>query len=74
MPAIKVLGIYQDTELEKRIGELEQRRAPKQTATVYLPDWLSPEPIVFESEHFSTVDIKPEIPSYIQDKLCNADQ
>ena len=67
------MGIYKDTELEKRIKELEQRRAPEQTVTVLLPDWLSPESIVFESEHFGTVDIKPEIPSYIQDKSCNAD-
>ena len=54
--------------LKTRIQKLEGRKGKKQIVRVLLPDWLSPEPIVFESEHFGRVDIKPKIPGYLEDK------
>ena len=52
--------------LENRIKKLEGRKAKKQIVRVLLPDYLSPEPIVFENEHFGRVDINPKIPSYLE--------
>ena len=52
--------------LENRIKKLEGRKEKKQIVRVLLPDWLSPEPIVFESGHFGRVDIKPKIPGYLE--------
>jgi hypothetical protein len=46
--------------LENRIKKLEGRKEKKQIVRVLLPDWISSEPIVFESEHFGRVDIKPK--------------
>ena len=47
--------------LENRIKKLEGRKRKKQIVRVLLPDWLSIEPIVYESVHFGQVDIKPKL-------------
>ena len=47
--------------LENRVKKLECRKGKKQIVRVLLPDWLSSEPIVYESEHFGQVDIKPKL-------------
>jgi hypothetical protein len=52
--------------LENRVKKLEGRKRKKQIVRVLLPDWLSSEPIVYESEHFGRVDIKPKIPDFIE--------
>lgn len=49
-----------------RVKKLESRKTQKQTVTVLLPDWLSDEPIVYESKHFGSKDIKPEVPENLR--------
>jgi hypothetical protein len=52
--------------LESRVKKLEGRKGKKQIVRVLLPDWLSPEPIVYESEQFGHIDIEPKIPDFIE--------